>query len=106
MSPPCRQSILSVITKLTLLAVLFAIPAGAEGLQQQSTVTGTVRDGSTGEPLAGVAVQVVGLAIGTFTNEDGRYVIQTPRKPGSSSAGSGMLHWSSRSMDGRPSTSR
>jgi len=79
MSPPCRKSILSVIAKLTLLAVLFAIPAGAEGLQEQSTVTGTVRDGSTGEPLAGVAVQAVGLAIGTFTNEEGQYVIQVPQ---------------------------
>ncbi|HUP19442.1 MAG TPA: TonB-dependent receptor [Gemmatimonadota bacterium] len=67
-----------MIARLALVAALFALPAAAEGLQERTTVTGTVRDGSTGQPLEGVAVQLVGLPGGTFTNAEGRYVIQAP----------------------------
>ncbi len=40
---------------------------------QQKTVTGRVTDASTGEPLPGVSIVVVGTTTGTVTNMDGEY---------------------------------
>lgn len=47
----------------------------------QSTVSGTVTNAETGEPLPGVAVVVKGTTIGQFTAENGSYALQVP--PGS-----------------------
>jgi len=58
---------------VTLLALL-----GGEALAAQTgTLTGTVRDAETGQPLADAAVEVLGAegaqAGGVFTNQQGRY---------------------------------
>lgn len=53
-----------------LLLLLLLIPFGAFA---QSTVRGTVRDNTTGEPLAGVSVIVEGTTNGTSTDMDGNY---------------------------------
>jgi len=40
---------------------------------QQATIKGTVTDGETGEPMAGVTVVIKGTTIGTTSNVDGNY---------------------------------
>ena len=44
---------------------------------QELTVTGTVTDASKGEPIPGVAVVIKGTTIGTATDIDGTYSIET-----------------------------
>ena len=44
---------------------------------QDMTVTGTVTDASNGEPVPGVAVVIKGTTIGTATDIDGTYSIET-----------------------------
>lgn len=48
---------------------------------QERSITGTITDGATNEPLVGVTVLVEGTYNGTVTNMDGKYSIQVP--PGS-----------------------
>ncbi len=49
---------------------------------QQGSLVGTVRDASTGEPMAGVQIQVIGgpaaAAGGTFTSESGGFRVDLP----------------------------
>ena len=42
----------------------------------QSKVNGKVTDGSTGDPLAGVAVSAKGTTVGMFTDQDGNYTLE------------------------------
>jgi TonB-linked SusC/RagA family outer membrane protein len=58
---------------LLLLGALLAVPRVAEA--QVGRITGTVTDSASGQPVASAAVQVVGTALGTATNSDGRYTI-------------------------------
>lgn len=46
--------------------------------QQQNSVTGTITDEITGEPLPGVSVQIKGATTGTISNMDGVYLINVP----------------------------
>lgn len=49
---------------------------GAHGLTAQTrTLTGSVSDATTGQPVSGAAVAVSGTALGAFTNEDGNFAI-------------------------------
>ena len=48
------------------------------GIYAQSTVTGTVTGGDSGEPLEGVAIVVKGTTIGAFTNAEGKFSIELP----------------------------
>jgi TonB-linked SusC/RagA family outer membrane protein len=43
---------------------------------QQETVSGTVTDAQTGDPLAGVNILIVGTSTGTSTNNKGHYSLQ------------------------------
>ena len=62
--------------RLTLLTVALAfLGAGTLAAQNSGTVIGQVTDGSTGEPLAGVQMQVAGTNIGGLTDQNGRYVL-------------------------------
>lgn len=45
---------------------------------QQIVVKGTIKDGTTGEPLVGVNVLVSGTTIGVITDADGRYSLNVP----------------------------
>ncbi|MFB6098148.1 MAG: carboxypeptidase-like regulatory domain-containing protein, partial [Salinibacter sp.] len=56
---------------------LLFLPAG-NALAQELTVSGTVMDGQTGEPLPGANVRVVGTQIGTATNAQGEYELTVP----------------------------
>jgi len=58
--------------KLYVLVILFTIP---QLLLAQLSVSGTVTDKNTGEPLPGVNIQIVGTELGTATDFDGKYVL-------------------------------
>ncbi len=69
----------SVITRsgiaMRVRATCFALLLCAASAAAQTTVSGTVRDGESGEPLAGATVQVEGTSRGTATNPDGTYSV-------------------------------
>jgi TonB-linked SusC/RagA family outer membrane protein len=46
--------------------------------QQQKTISGTVTDASTKQPMPGVNVVIVGTAIGAITDINGKYTLQVP----------------------------
>ncbi len=57
----------------------FLHPANAKSdLLPEKTVSGTVRDAATGEPLIGAAVLVKGFSIGTATDAAGQYSVTMP----------------------------
>ncbi|MDO5016936.1 MAG: TonB-dependent receptor [Porphyromonas sp.] len=49
--------------------------SGLPAFAQSVTVTGTVTDGTIGEPFVGVTVQVLGTSSGTVTDINGRFTI-------------------------------
>ena len=63
-----------VVTYLFFLSILFI---GKELNSQKTIVYGTVTDASTGEPLPFVNVGFKGTKIGTTTDFDGKYRIET-----------------------------
>ncbi|HYK76743.1 MAG TPA: TonB-dependent receptor [Daejeonella sp.] len=70
-----------IFTRLASLLVLFLVTSSIVTAQiaraQNVTVSGTVIDKQTNEPLAGVAVSVKGKTIGTSTNENGKFSFVT-----------------------------
>ncbi|MEK9136430.1 MAG: TonB-dependent receptor, partial [Bacteroidota bacterium] len=70
-----RRYAVSILVSLSVLRG-FAVPvlAGTNGILE-----GTVKDKSTGEPLVGANVFVVGTQQGAATDVEGRYVIQNIR---------------------------
>jgi TonB-linked SusC/RagA family outer membrane protein len=65
--------------KKVILLLLFSVVFVVSALAQQRTITGTVTDENTGEPLQGVAVVVQGTTIGVSTDIDGEYTIRVPQ---------------------------
>lgn len=59
---------------LTTLFVLFSASLFAQNI----TVTGTVTDGRTGEPIPFTSVQVKGTTTGTSTDDLGKFVVSSP----------------------------
>ncbi len=57
------------------LTVLLMVVSVAAFAQKKITVTGTVTDASTGEPLSGAAILIKGTPQGTVADADGRYSI-------------------------------
>ena len=63
----------------TLLLFLFLAGTSiANGLPQEKTVTGTVTDAATGEPLTGVNVLIEGTLTGVSTDLSGKYSLPKP----------------------------
>ena len=60
---------------LSSVAFLCILAVGGVVAQEVGNVTGQVVDGTTGRPLVGAQVVVVGTNIGALTNENGRYLI-------------------------------
>ena len=58
---------------------IFVLGSRSAGLNGTATVTGTVRDFRTGEPLVGVAVFLQEPLIGTTTDALGQYSINLPK---------------------------
>src|SRR5699024_920969 len=50
----------------------------ASFLVKKQTVSGTVTDATTGDPLVGVNILVVGTSTGTATDVDGHYSLSVP----------------------------
>ena len=69
-SPLLRAAVL-------VLALVAPFPGGAAA-QEPTHVVGQVRDSSTLKPIPGVRVTVVGTAVGTATDANGRYVLDVP----------------------------
>jgi len=67
----------SLFMKKLALSLLVLCLSVATVLAQR-TVTGTVTDGTSGEPLIGATVLVKGTSVGTSTDIDGRYSINVP----------------------------
>lgn len=63
-----------------LLSALFWI-GGVTALLAQTTVSGTVKDGTSGEPLAGVNIVVKGRVIGTISSTSGEYNLKVNQEP-------------------------
>ena len=60
------------LLSLSAVALLVLVP----GVQaQQATLTGTVTDRQTGEPLAAVQVFIDEPSIGALTQQNGRYLL-------------------------------
>lgn len=64
-----------VASTLFVLAVSLCSVADAQG---QQTVSGTITDANTGDPIPGVNVIVVGTEIGTVSDQDGTYQLTAP----------------------------
>ena len=64
----------------SLLPVFFLMMGAATALAQ-STVSGTVKDGGTGQPLPGVNIIVKGRVIGTITDTKGQFDLSVSQAP-------------------------
>ncbi len=59
--------------KLSIISFLFVLP---QLLHAQQTISGTVTEKTTGDPLPGVNIIVSGTNIGTATDFDGKYILK------------------------------
>ncbi|MFN8295545.1 MAG: SusC/RagA family TonB-linked outer membrane protein [Chitinophagales bacterium] len=65
--------------KKTLLLWLFGLLLTAQVFAQNRSISGTVKDATTGEALIGVNVTGKGTTIGTVTDIDGKYTLELPK---------------------------
>ena len=63
----------TIFACLILLPVLFVSPV----LAQTTTIQGKVTDKITGDPMVGVNITIADQMIGTITNEDGSFKLET-----------------------------
>ncbi len=63
----------------SLLCLLIGIATSAQVMAQTKTITGTVIEASTGQPIAGAGVQVEGTLRVTLTEGDGTYAISASK---------------------------
>jgi iron complex outermembrane recepter protein len=71
---------MSILYRKLLLAALFWL-CGMAAVMAQTTVSGNVKDGATGDPLAGVNIVVKGRVIGTITNAKGDFNLSVNMAP-------------------------
>ena len=88
------------------LAVLVSVALSTLAGQPASEVRGTVTDGDSGRPLAGVSVKLSGSAVSTTTDAKGAYAIRVPPRPCSNSPAKATRPGKSPPKDGRRSMSR
>lgn len=70
---PLTRLVSRKLSLLLLLTLLFHLAQAAD-----ITVTGIVRDASSGDPAIGVTVKVKGTSTGTITGTDGRFSLRAP----------------------------
>ncbi|NMC41023.1 MAG: TonB-dependent receptor plug domain-containing protein [Bacteroidales bacterium] len=81
--------VISALLVMAIFSSALAFPddASRKGVtgneQQQTTVTGKIVDATTGEPMAGVNILVVGTTIGAISGADGSYTLQAVDRNGS-----------------------
>ena len=66
------------MNKLKLILTVLSLCMSALAFAQNLTVTGTVKDSSTGEPVPYAAIQLKGTMTGGMTDGDGVYSISVP----------------------------
>ena len=64
--------------KKIFLLLLFVTVAAGQAFAQR-TITGTVTDATSGEPVVGVNVSAKGTTVGTVTDLDGKYSLGVPK---------------------------
>lgn len=64
----------TLFRSFAMFVAVAALPSGLFA-QERGTVTGTVVDQGTNQPLAGAQITVSGTQLGTITNQQGRFVI-------------------------------
>lgn len=81
-SEPINSVLSNVLDKLGVTYELYdkVIVIIPTEYKQTQKVSGTVRDGSTGEPLVGVNVIVEGTTIGVVTDTEGNFSIDVPKQ--------------------------
>lgn len=67
------------MTKKTLFIAMMLL--GSIGMIAQTTVTGTVKDASSGEVIPGANIKVAGKALGTQTDFDGNFTLKVNETP-------------------------
>ena len=66
--------------ELLLAASAFVVSvAGSSVAQAQCVLKGTVIDAATNDPLVGVTVSLQGTPTKVFTDNDGKFVIKSPK---------------------------
>ncbi len=63
------------LSMVLALAALLSLGAQDVAAQQTGTVTGTVTNATSGNPVVGAQVQVAGTSLGQLTNNAGRFVL-------------------------------
>jgi outer membrane receptor protein involved in Fe transport len=63
-----------------LLSVLFALFIGSV-MVAQTTISGSVKEAKTGEPIPGANIKVVGKSIGTTSDFDGNFSLKIAQNP-------------------------
>lgn len=71
-----RKRIPKPILLIMLFCISFTLLGPSIVLGQTNTVSGTVADRETGQPLVGVNILIKGTSIGTATNASGHYSLQ------------------------------
>lgn len=69
------------VTPMRSLLLAAGLLAGALAHGQESRVAGTVSDAETGEAIIGAVVKAEGVAGGTVTDLDGRFLLQVEKAP-------------------------
>ncbi len=64
-----------LLTLLAILGAFAALPAGPAAAQATGTITGTVVDAETDEPLVGAQVSLAALGTGMLAGERGRFTL-------------------------------
>ena len=75
LAPATAAQSVSFDPQPTLVLEVPPAEVDARPVPVQGTVTGTVTDAGTGQPIAAVQMSVVGTGLGGLTNADGRYLI-------------------------------
>ncbi len=65
--------------RITILFTLFILTFSSVFGQEKATISGTIKDASTGEDIIGAMIRVKELGTGTVTNEYGFYSISIPK---------------------------
>ena len=76
---PCRGKLIRNFKIVILIGLLtFSNVFASENGVQQTRISGTVTDASTGEPMPGVNVLLRGTTVGTLTDINGKYTLTLP----------------------------
>ena len=73
-----KTIITKLMTRLKLFLAVLLLTVSSVAFAQNITVTGTVKDSSTGEPVPFAAIQLKGTMTGGMTDADGLYSISVP----------------------------